>query len=495
MIVTEKQATTVVVPVILCGGSGTRLWPLSRESYPKQFLKLAGEHSLFQQTLLRLKSLTQNELEVEKPIVVTNEAHRFLVLDQLHQIDQSATIILEPIAKNTAPSLTLAALQANELYDNVVLIVLPADHAISDDQDFCATLATAISSVSVDDIEIATLGVTPSYAETGYGYIECQIDSPESTYQKIIKFVEKPNLELAQQYIEQSNFYWNSGVFIVKSEFWLTAIEKFDNDIYAGVASAWQTKKLDTPFIRPNAELFIAIASNSIDYAVIEPCTTSTEVNYELGMFKLANGWSDLGTWQAVSDYQSTDNANTDNNVWLGDVIGIDTTNCYVHAEQRLVSLLGVDDLIVIDTDDALLIAHKSHSQDVKKIVSQLNKDKRVEANTHRRVYRPWGWYQSIDECERFKVKRICVQPKASLSLQKHHHRAEHWVVVKGTAQVLCDDKTMLLSENQSTYIPLGAVHRLSNPGNIPLEMIEVQSGSYLEEDDIIRLEDNYGRG
>lgn len=495
MAVTEKKATTVVVPVILCGGSGTRLWPLSRESYPKQFLKLAGEHSLFQQTLLRLKSLTQNELEVEKPIVVTNEAHRFLVLDQLHQIDQSATIVLEPIAKNTAPSLTLASLQASELYDNAVLIVLPADHAISDNQDFCATLATAISSVSVDDIEIATLGVTPSYAETGYGYIECQIDSPESTYQKIIKFVEKPNLELAQQYITQSNFYWNSGVFIVKSQFWLTAIEKFDNDIYAGVASAWQTKKLDTPFIRPNAELFIAIASNSIDYAVIEPCTTSTEVNYELGMFKLANGWSDLGTWQAVSDYQSTDNANTDNNVWLGDVIGIDTTNCYVHAEQRLVSLLGVDDLIVIDTDDALLIAHKSHSQDVKKIVSQLNKDKRVEANTHRRVYRPWGWYQSIDECERFKVKRICVQPKASLSLQKHHHRAEHWVVVKGTAEVLCDDKTMLLSENQSTYIPLGAVHRLSNPGNIPLEMIEVQSGSYLEEDDIIRLEDNYGRG
>ena len=495
MAVNDKQGEIVIVPVILCGGSGTRLWPLSRESYPKQFLTLAGEHSLFQQTLLRLKFLTPSDFTIQAPIIVTNEAHRFLVLDQLHQIDRFATIILEPVAKNTAPSLTLAALQASELYDNAVLIVLPADHAISDDKDFCTTLATAISSVSADDIEIATLGVTPTYAETGYGYIECQTDSPESSYHRITRFVEKPNLELAQQYIEQSNFYWNSGVFIVKSQFWLTAIEKFDNDIYIGVSSAWQTKKLDLPFIRPSTELFTAVASNSIDYAVIEPCTTSIDNCYQLGMFELTTAWSDLGTWQAVSDYQKTDNARTDDNVWLGDVIGIDSSNCYVHAEQRLVSLLGVDDLIVVDTDDALLIARKSHSQDVKKIVNQLNEDKRVEANTHRKVYRPWGWYQSIDECERFKVKRICVQPKASLSLQKHHHRAEHWVVVKGTAEVLCDDQTMLLSENQSTYIPLGAVHRLSNPGSIPLEMIEVQSGSYLEEDDIIRLEDNYGRG
>ena len=493
MTAVNNQGTTVIVPVILCGGSGTRLWPLSRESYPKQFLRLAGEHSLFQQTLLRLKSLHPS-VTIQAPIIVTNEAHRFLVLDQLHQIDQSAEIILEPVGRNTAPSLTLASLQATELYDNAILIVLPADHAISDDKDFCTTLATAISSVSADDIEIATLGVTPTYAETGYGYIECQIDSPESTYQKIIKFVEKPNLELAQQYIDQYSFYWNSGIFIVKSQFWLAAIEKFDNAVFHGVSSAWHTKKLDTPFIRPNPELFKAIPSNSIDYAVIEPCA-SADSNYQLGMFELATGWSDLGTWQAVSDYQKTDNADTDGNVWLGDVIGIDTTNCYVHTEQRLVSLLGVDDLIVVDTDDALLIAHKSHSQNVKKIVNQLNEDKRVEANTHRKVYRPWGWYQSIDECERFKVKRICVQPKASLSLQKHHHRAEHWVVVKGTAEVLCDDQTMLLSENQSTYIPLGAVHRLSNPGSIPLEMIEVQSGSYLEEDDIIRLEDNYGRG
>ena len=491
----NKEDKTVIVPVILCGGSGTRLWPLSRESYPKQFLTLAGEHSLFQQTLLRLASLGQNDLIVESPIIVTNEAHRFLVLDQLHQIGHSAEIILEPVAKNTAPSLTLAALHVKALYANAVMIVLPADHAINDDEGFCKILSNAVEAVANSHIAIATLGVKPTYAETGYGYIECRIDSFEFSYQKITRFVEKPNLELAQQYITQSNFYWNSGVFIVKSEFWLTAIEEFDNDIYDSVKKAWHNKKIDIPFIRPDAKQFEKTPSNSIDYAVIEPCTTSTESNYQLGMFVLATGWSDLGTWQAVSDYQKVDKADTDENVWIGDVIGIDTTNCYVHAKQRLVSLLGVDDLIVVDTDDALLIAHKSHSQDVKKIVNKLNEGKRVEANMHRRVYRPWGWYQSIDECERFKVKRICVQPKASLSLQKHHHRAEHWVVVKGTAQVLCDDKTMLLSENQSTYIPLGAVHRLSNPGNIPLEMIEVQSGSYLEEDDIIRLEDNYGRG
>lgn len=494
MTVIEKQAIPVVVPVILCGGSGTRLWPLSRESYPKQFLKLAGAHSLFQQTLLRIKSLTQADLTIQEPIIVTNEAHRFLVLDQLHQIDQSAEIILEPVGKNTAPSLTLAALKATELYENGVLIVLPADHAINDNDDFCSTLNNAVSAVTANKIKIGTLGIKPTYAETGYGYIECQIESTESSYHKIARFVEKPNLKLAQQYIEQSNFYWNSGVFIIKSQFWLTAIEKFDSDIFEGTASAWYNKKLDTPFIRPNADLFQAIPSNSIDYTVIEPCT-STDSNYQLGMFELASGWSDLGTWEAVSDYQKTDNADTDGNVWLGDVIGIDTANCYVHAEQRLISLLGVDDLIIVDTDDAILIANKSRSQDVKKIVSQLKKDKRVEATTHQKVHRPWGWYQSIDESERFKVKRICVKPKASLSLQKHHHRAEHWVVVKGTAEVLCGEQTMLLSENQSTYIPLGAVHRLSNPGSIPLEMIEVQSGSYLEEDDIIRLEDDYGRG
>ena len=490
----NDNSRALVVPVILCGGSGTRLWPLSRDSYPKQFLKLISEYSLFQQTILRLDGFSQSNFSIERPVIVTNEAHRFLVLDQLHQIGHTAEIILEPTGKNTAPSLTLAAMHIEALYkrNDVIMVALPADHAINCEKIYCQTLIAAIDSIANNKIAIATLGLKPTHAETGYGYIQCQSNELKSGHRSVIRFVEKPNIHQAQEYIKQQEFYWNSGVFVVKSQPWLTMIEAFDKNIYAGVYVAWNNKKVDVPFIRPNAEQFEALPSNSIDYAVIEPCI---DHGYELGMFELSTGWNDLGTWQAVNDFQKRDNADDHNNVWLGDVIGIDTSNCYIHAEQRLVSLLGVNDLIVVDTDDALLIAHKSHSQDVKKIVNKLHEDKRVEANTHRRVYRPWGWYHNIDESERFKVKRICVQPKASLSLQKHHHRAEHWVVVKGTAEVLCNDKTMLISENQSTYIPLGAVHRLSNPGSIPLEMIEVQSGSYLEEDDIIRLEDNYGRG
>lgn len=490
----QNNIKVVIVPIILCGGSGTRLWPLSRDSYPKQFLKLTGESSLFQQTILRLDFLSKSDLAVGKPVVVTNEAHRFLVLDQLHQIERTAEIILEPVGKNTAPSLTLASLYVEALYDrdDIIMITLPADHAIHCDKTYCQTLIAAVDSIASNKASITTLGLKPTYAETGYGYIECQSSDLTSGYHSVLRFIEKPNIHRAREYVKEQNFYWNSGIFVVKSQLWLTMIEEFDKDIYANVCAAWNNKKVDIPFIRPKAEQFEALPSNSIDYAVIEPCIHH---GYELGMFELATGWSDLGTWQAVSDYQKLSHADIDDNVWQGDVLGIDATNCYVHAEQRLVSLLGVEDLIVVDTDDALLVAHKSYSQKVKDVVLQLNKNKRKEANTHQRVHRPWGWYHSIDESERFKVKRICVKPKASLSLQKHHHRAEHWVVVKGTAQVLCDDKTMLLTENQSTYIPLGAVHRLSNPGNIPLEMIEVQSGSYLEEDDIIRVEDSYGRG
>ncbi len=493
----EHNNTIVIVPVILCGGSGTRLWPLSRQSYPKQFLRLTGEYSLFQQTILRLDGFFQNNhdaLRVENPIIVTNEDHRFLVLDQLHQLDRTAQIILEPFGKNTAPSLSLASLCIKDSYpnDEVVMIVLPSDHAIDCENIYCQTLLAAANAIAHEEIAIATLGLKPTYPESGYGYIECQPNEQADDYRSVERFIEKPDRHLAEEYIKQQGFYWNSGIFILKSQLWLAMIEKFDTDIYTGAYAAWDNKKRDNPFIRPHTEQFTALPSNSIDYAVIEPCTNH---GYKLGMFELATRWSDLGTWQAVSDYQHLNNANIDNNVFLGDVVSIGTTSCYVHAEKRLVTLLGVDDLIVVDTDDALLVAHKSHSQDVKEIVSQLNKHKRAEANINQKVYRPWGWYHSIDESERFKVKRICVKPKASLSLQKHHHRAEHWVVVKGTAQVVCDDKTMLLTENQSTYIPLGAVHRLSNPGNIPLEMIEVQSGSYLEEDDIIRLEDNYGRG
>ena len=444
-------------------------------------------------TLLRLDFLHHEKLMIKDPVIITNESHRFLALDQLHQIDRTAQIILEPIGKNTAPSLSLASLYIKNSYpnDEVVMIVLPADHAIDCEKIYCQMLLAAANAIADDEITIATLGLKPTYPETGYGYIECQSNDRMIDYRGVVRFIEKPDIHLAKEYIKQQNFYWNSGIFVVKSQLWLTMIEAFDKEIYTGVCEAWDNKKIDNPFIRPNIEQFTALPSNSIDYAVIEPCI---DHGYQLGMFELVTGWSDLGTWQAVSDYQKRSHADIDDNVWLGDVLGIDATNCYVHAEQRLVSLLGVENLIVVDTDDAVLVAHKSYSQNVKEIVSQLNKDNRAEANTHQKVHRPWGWYHSVDESDRFKVKRICVKPKASLSLQKHHHRAEHWVVVKGTAQVLCNDKTMLLTENQSTYIPLGAVHRLSNPGSIPLEMIEVQSGSYLEEDDVIRLEDDYGR-
>lgn len=498
----DNAKPITIVPVILCGGSGTRLWPLSRQDYPKQFLKLMGEYSLFQQTLLRLAPLyKQADIDLKPAIVVANEAHRFLVLDQLHKINYNADIILEPSAKNTAPSLTLAALQAQEKYANALLIVLPADHSISDKKTFCEILIKASKAVTQHQLSMATLGVQPTYAETGYGYIQCTTAPSNIDFRPVINFFEKPDALLAQYYFEQAEFYWNSGIFIIESNTWLQAINTFANEIAQTVAQSWDSKTLDNPFIRPNATEFEHVPSDSIDYAVIEPCTAD---GYPLGMFELTTAWSDLGTWQSVSDYQGSQQASTDNNllgntiadgnVFIGDVVHYASERCYVNGSDRLVTLLGVEDLMVVDTDDAILIAHKSHSQAVKNIVKQLEDANRTEVSRHRKVYRPWGWYDSIDEAERFKVKRICVNPKASLSLQKHHHRTEHWVVVKGTAEVTCGDKTMLLSENQSTYIPLGVVHRLSNPGSIPLEIIEIQSGSYLEEDDIVRLEDNYGR-
>lgn len=485
-----KQIT--IVPVILCGGSGTRLWPLSRQDYPKQFLKLMGEHSLFQQTLLRLSSLHSHpNIDVKPAIIVANEAHRFLVLDQLHKIHRTADIILEPLAKNTAVSLTLAALHAQEKYENAILLVLPADHSISDKTSFCDILIRASAMVNSQKISIATLGIKPTYAETGYGYIQCANDNQDTLLKSVSNFFEKPNAKLAQQYFEQENMYWNSGIFIIKTGIWLQAINTFANAIAQLVEQSWANKTLDVPFIRPSATEFERVPNNSIDYAVIEHCIAG---GYKLGMFELTSAWSDLGTWQAVSDYQKSHQVSESNNVFVGDVVHYKSQRCYVNSSKRLISMIGVEDLIVVDTDDALLIAHKSHNQDVKEIVNHLERSDRVEVSRHRKVHRPWGWYDSIDECERFKVKRICVNPKASLSLQKHHHRTEHWVVVKGTAEVTCGSKTMLLSENQSTYIPLGVVHRLTNPGNIPLEIIEIQSGSYLEEDDIIRLDDDYGR-
>lgn len=486
--------SVTIVPVILCGGSGTRLWPLSRQEYPKQFLKLLGDESLFQQTITRLDPLKLlPNIDLQSPIIVTNEQHRFLVLDQLHEIDQAADIILELVGKNTAPSLTLAALAAQEKYSNPVLMVLPADHTIAAVEQFCATLAVSAQAVYDNKIAIATLGVLPQHPETGYGYIQCQIDSAcRRGYYQVERFIEKPDHETAVEYLSQGNFYWNCGIYLTTVTTWLEAMQTLAKDIADTVIEAWLQRKFDIPFVRPAAAIFAQTRSDSIDYAVIEHCTSQ---NLMLGMVPLDIDWSDLGTWQAVSEHQKSLQADAEDNVAIGDIYLRASRNCYVHSSKRLVTLIGAEDLIVVDTDDALLIAHRSQGQAVKTLVDELARSGRAEVAKHRKVYRPWGWYDSIDECERFKVKRICVKPKASLSLQKHHHRAEHWVVVKGTAEVTCGGETLLLSENQSTYIPLGVTHRLSNPGNIPLEIIEVQSGSYLGEDDIVRLQDDYGRG
>lgn len=482
-----------IVPVILCGGSGTRLWPLSRESYPKQFLPLVGEQTLFQQTLLRLDGLEQSlATKVSDSLIVTNEAHRFLVLDQLHEIQKNAEIILEPCGKNTAPSLTLAALQVVEKHENAILVVLPADQVITDNTAFNQVLQQAIKIVQQTSNTIATLGIKPTKPETGYGYIQCdsQLLTNETAgdSHRVMQFIEKPDLTTAEHYLAAGNYYWNAGIFVIKASTWLVALQQFAPAILNSTQQAWSHKQFDKPFIRPCQQAFDSIPSESIDYAVIEHCPTD---DIHLQMIKLEAGWSDLGSWQAVSEQNSVD---TMGNYKAGDVLMQHSQNCFVQADGRLVALVGVSDLIIVETADAVLIADKQQTQAVKNIVNQLHDAQRAELTTHRKVYRPWGWYDSIDEAERFKVKRICVKPKASLSLQKHHHRAEHWVVVKGTAEVTCGDKIMLLTENQSTYIPLGETHRLANPGNIPLEIIEIQSGGYLGEDDIVRLDDVYGR-
>lgn len=472
--------TLKIIPVVLAGGSGTRLWPISRESYPKQFLNLVHEkYSLFQQTLLRLERVNQTS----EPIVVSNEQHRFIVLDQLHELKKQAQIILEPVGKNTAPSLTLASLSAVEQFHDAILIVVPSDHVIQNDETFVTAIECAVAHVSNHLDTIVTLGIEPTYPETGYGYIHYQKQQTqqENCY-NVQKFVEKPNIALAEQYLQQGNYLWNAGIFVVKASTWLKAIEKYAESMAQLCTQAWQKRTFDIPFIRPAKDDFESMSSDSIDYAVMEHCPNQ---EFQVSVVPLNAGWSDLGSWQSVSDYaQKAPSNNT---------ILIDSERCMVES-HRLVALVGVKDLIVVETPDAILVTHKESSQNVKYVVEQLKNTQRNEHLIHRKVYRPWGWYDSIDEEERFKVKRIYVKPKASLSLQKHYHRAEHWVVVKGTAEVQCGDKTLILTENQSTYIPLGEIHRLSNPGTIPLELIEVQSGSYLEEDDIVRFEDDYGR-
>lgn len=480
-----------VTPVILCGGSGTRLWPLSRTGFPKQFLCLTGNESLFQQAANRLAGLGQDGIQVAAPFIVSGEDHRFLASEQLREAGiPLGAALLEPTGRNTAPALTLAALAAVENGQDPVLVVTPADQTVADAAAFTSAVQQAIAQAAEGNIVI--LGVTPDKPETGYGYIKTSSVIPAKAGIHapitVTAFVEKPNLETAQKYLQEGGYFWNAGMFVLRASVWLKALQTFRPDIAQTCHAAWAAKKQDAQFIRPGKEEFAAISSESVDYAVMEHCPGSA---FPIQMVPLDAGWSDLGAWDAVWNVLPKD---AQGNAHTGDVLATDSHNTLVHASSRLVSLVGVSDLVVIETADAVLVADKSRSQDVKHIVTALTQQKREEHTLHRKVHRPWGWYDSIDEGGRFKVKRIQVKPKASLSLQKHHHRAEHWIVVTGTAEITNGDKVLTLTENQSTYIPLGAVHRLANPGNIPLEIIEVQSGSYLGEDDIVRFEDTYGR-
>jgi mannose-1-phosphate guanylyltransferase/mannose-6-phosphate isomerase len=494
--------TLLALPVILCGGSGTRLWPLSRAGFPKQFLALSGndqQTSLFQEAVGRLNQLGSASISLGSTLIVTNEDHRFLVLDQLREMNGiHATLLLEPVGRNTAPALTLAALCASQSDidqdDDPILVITPADQTIKNTDAFMKALQNCISVIAGDasNKTIAILGITPTAPETGYGYIKRSASKCSFAEYTVEQFAEKPNLETAIAYLEDGNYFWNSGIFVLRASTWLAALKEFRPDILDATQKAWDQKTQDQAdgmyFVRPNKEKFSAISSESIDYAVIEKCPGS---NYQVKMVELNAGWNDLGAWDAVWQVGNKDD---DGNVTSGDVLLSNSINSLVHASSRLVSTVGLDNMIVIETADAVLVVDRSRSQDVKHIVSQLEAQQREEKNLHRKVARPWGWYDSVDEGERFKVKRIQVKPGASLSLQMHHHRAEHWIVVKGAAEITNGDKVIVLTENQSTYIPRGQTHRLANPGITPLEIIEVQSGNYLGEDDIVRLEDTYGR-
>ena len=481
---TTSNESIRIQPVIMAGGSGTRLWPLSRAQYPKQFLVLSGNRSLFQQATARLASLTTDDIGVAPPCIVGNEEHRFLVLDQLRELRiEPCAVLLEPMGRNTAPALTIAALQALDHGGDPVLVVSPSDQTVTNVEAFITAVREAARVAAKGSIVV--LGIAPDRPETGFGYIRA---TEASGALNVAEFVEKPDLATAKRYLEEGGYFWNGGMFVLKASVWLSAIEQFRADIASATRQAWNRKAADSVFVRPDKAAFAAIPSDSIDYAVMEQCPGSS---FDIRMVKLDAGWSDLGAWDAVWQVGEKDPLG---NVTVGDTMVEDSRDILIQATSRLVSVVGLDNVVVIETPDAVLVTHRSRSQDVKKIVARLEGAQRTEQSLHRQVHRPWGWYDGIDAGPRFQVKRIMVKPGASLSLQKHHHRAEHWIVVTGTAEVTCGEKKILLTENQSTYIPLGEVHRLANPGKVPLELIEVQSGSYLGEDDIVRFEDTYGR-
>jgi mannose-1-phosphate guanylyltransferase/mannose-6-phosphate isomerase len=470
-------------PVVMAGGSGTRLWPLSRSGFPKQFLALDGRSSLFQQAVQRLASLEGKSIGVAAPLVVGNDEHRFLLLEQLRETGVTgATLLLEPMGRNTAPALTLAALAALDGGGDPVLAMTPADQTVTDAPAFSAAMQRAAELAHGG--AIVTLGIVPTRPETGYGYIQAATPGRESA---VRGFVEKPDAATAERYLREG-YLWNGGIFVLKASVWMAALERFRPDIASAVRLAWQGRQHDASFVRPDKAAFAAVPSESIDYAVMEKVPPA---GLPMQVVPMDAGWNDLGAWDAVWQMLPKDEAG---NAALGDVVLEGCRSTLVHASERLVAAVGLDDVVVVETADAVMVSTQARSQDVKRIVARLEADGRGEKNLHRKVHRPWGWYDSIDAGPRFQVKRIMVKPGASLSLQMHHHRAEHWIVVQGTAEVTCGDKKLMLSENQSTYIPLGETHRLANPGKVPLEIIEVQSGSYLGEDDIVRFEDHYGR-
>jgi len=467
-----------IVPVILSGGSGTRLWPLSRSVLPKQLLPLVTENTMLQETLLRLSTWT----EVERPIVVCGNDHRFLVAEQLRQINLSPeAILLEPVPRNTAPAIAAAAITLQD--KDVLMLVLPADHVITDVAAFESAVRRACQ--AAEQGKLVTFGIEPTHPETGYGYIQSgnALGSAEGCFD-VAQFVEKPDAATAQQYLNAGNFYWNSGMFLFKPAVFLSELKQYASEMVRAVSKAVHESYKDLDFVRLHEASFADSPSDSIDYAVMEKTKLAVVVPANIG-------WNDVGSWTALKEVQPNDTAG---NATRGDVYLKNVQNTLVRAENRFVAAVGVQDLLIVETGDAVLVAHRDCAQDVKNIVDHLKASGRTEHQMHPRVYRPWGWYEGIDVGERFQVKRIMVKPGEKLSLQMHHHRAEHWVVVSGSAMITVDDVTKLYTENESTYIPIGSTHRLENPGKLPLHLIEVQSGSYLGEDDIVRYEDTYGR-
>lgn len=477
-----------LTPIILSGGSGTRLWPLSREKYPKQLLPLINEDSLLQATVRRMDGL--NGVQLSAPMVVCNEEYRFVIAEQLRVMDRKGSILLEPFGRNTAPALTLAAFAALREGDDPILLVMPSDHVIMDVESFQAAVLAGMSQAM--DGRIVTFGITPDAPETGYGYIQSgELIEQGKTAYHIARFVEKPDLPTAQTYLDAGNYLWNSGLFMMRASVWLSAIGKCRADILTACQAAWDQGSADGDFLRVDKQAFEQCPSDSIDYAVMERIARQDGDLPAGVVIPLTAGWSDIGAWSSLWQVLPKDDAG---NVAKGDVLLNDCKNTLAISESRLVTCVGIENVIVVETPDAVLVVHKDKTQDVKLVVDMLKQQGRSEGKLHRKVFRPWGWYDGIDVGERFQVKRIVVKPGAALSLQMHHHRAEHWVVVRGTARVTRNKDVYLVSENESTYIPLGTSHRLENPGCVPLEMIEIQSGSYLGEDDIVRFEDIYGR-